>query len=329
MDKIVENLKQYIQETLKIEVEICYWKEQENLPYFLIDTYFFCKISLLGQPCLLIISRIDDITPGKIRKHCEQIEKEWKNPIIFVQSVLSSYNRKRLIEQHIPFIIPGNQMFLPYLGIDLREYFRKIVSKKSKAFSPSTQTVVLYALLREDEEKLTPSILAEKLGYTLMTMTRAFQELEAEEIGECHREGRERFWTFPDKNALWDKVKPFLRSPIRRRIWLKTESSFTIMAGLSALSHFSMLASPPLPVYALDAAQWDAFDHADIEEIPTSEGASLELEIWNYDPKLFAKKGFIDLISLYLSLEVSGDERIEIALEEVMEKINDKWTRPV
>ena len=95
--------------------------------------------------------------------------------IIYVQSILSSFNRKRLIEQHIPFIIPGNQMYLPHFGIDLREHFRKIHSKKQKSFSPGTQTVVIYALLRETDEKLTPSALADKLGYTFMTMTRALR----------------------------------------------------------------------------------------------------------------------------------------------------------
>jgi hypothetical protein len=54
-----------------------------------------------------------------------------------------------------------------------------------------------------------------------------------------------------------------------------------------------------------------------IEEIPSSEGAFAELEIWNYDPELFAKDGYVDPISLYCSLETNKDERIELCLEEI------------
>lgn len=323
MDTLIESLKQYLYETLKVTVEAYPWKGQSSLPFFLVNNYYFYEISLLGQPCLLMIYRErSDITPGIVRKHGEQVQKKWDGPIIYVQPALSSYNRKRLIEQHISFIIPGNQMYLPHIGIDLREYFRKLHSKKNKAFCPGTQTTVIYALLRETNEKLTSSALAERLGYTPMTMTRALRELQTADIGEFHREGRERYWIFSDKQALWEQAKPFLRSPIRKRTWVKNHQ-FKTLAGLSALSHFSQLTPPPIPVFAIGFNQWEVMKQSNIEELPTSEDASLELEIWNYNPELFAKKGIVDPFSLYCSLEASGDERIESALEEMMEKI--KW----
>ncbi len=253
----------------------------------------------------------------------EQVEKIWEGSIIiYVQSVLSSFNRKRLIEQHIPFIIPGNQMYLPHFGIDLREHFRKIHTKKQKSFSPGTQTAVIYALLRKTDEKLTPSELADRLGYTLMTMTRALDELQAAGIGEFFREGRERYWIFSNKRSLWDQAKPFLRSPIKKRVWINNRE-FKTLAGLSALSHFSQLAPPLLPVFAIGYNQWVELKQSGLEGLTISEGASSELEIWNYNPELFAKDGIIDPFSLFLCLEASGDERIESALEDMLEKI--KW----
>lgn len=323
MQSILESLKAYLYETLSITIEAHPWKNQSNLPFFLADTYNLFEISLFDQPCLLMIAQENpEITPGMIRKHSEQIQKYWDGPIIYVQSILSFFNRKRLIEQHIPFIIPGNQMYIPHLAIDLREHFRKIHSKKQKSFSPGTQTVVIYALLRETDEKLTPSVLTEKLGYTLMTMTRALDELQATGIGEVHREGRERYWLFANKHSLWDQAKPFLRSPIKKRIWIKNYQ-FKTLAGLSALSNFSQLAPPFLPVFAIGHNQWEALKQSDLEEVPNLDGASAELEIWNYNPELFAKDGMVDPFSLYLCLEATRDERIESALENMLEKI--KW----
>jgi hypothetical protein len=321
MDKLIEGLQHYLSDVLKMSTEANLWKRQRSLSFFLTDRYYFYEMSLLGTLCLLMVSKEHThTTPGMIRKDWDQIQKLWDGPIIFTQSTISSYNRKRLIEQHIPFIVPGNQMYLPHLGVDLREYFKKIHSKETNAFSPSTQTVVIYALLSKTRKNLTTSVLAEKLGYTLMTMTRAFHELQTAEIGEFNQEGRERYWTFPNKQELWEQAKRFLHSPVRKRIWLKT-NLFKISAGLSALSHFSQLAPPSVPVFAIASKQWDYYKPSDIDVLPTSDEASLELEIWNYNPDLFAKNGFVDPFSLYLSLEVSGDERIESALEEMMEKI--------
>jgi len=55
--------------------------------------------------------------------------------------------------------------------------------------------------------------------------------------------------------------------------------------------------------------------------LPSSEGALIELEIWQYNPNLFAKDGIVDPFSLYLSLEKVKDERVEAALAHMMEKI--------
>lgn len=37
---------------------------------------------------------------------------------VYILQGLEAYNRKRLIQQKGPFIVPGNQLYLPDLGID-------------------------------------------------------------------------------------------------------------------------------------------------------------------------------------------------------------------
>jgi hypothetical protein len=319
MEPGLPSIQGYLYETLKVGIKVRLWKG--NLPFFLTNSYDFYETSLFNRPCLLMISRENaNTTPGTIRKHWEQIRKNWREPVIYVQSALSSYNRKRLIEQHIPFVIPGNQMYLPDFGIDLREHFRKIHNKKDKGFNPGTQTVVIYALLRKTDEKLTSARLAEKLGYTLMTMNRAFHELKKAEIGEFRKEGREYHWTCESKMFLWKLAKPFLRSPIKKRIWVK-KHRFKISAGLSALSHFSQLSPPALPVFAIGPTQWELLKQTKVEETPSPEEALAELEIWNYNPELFAQDGLVDPISLYYSLQENQDERVSLCLEQMMEKI--------
>ena len=49
----------------------------------------------------------------------------------------------------------------------------------------------------------------------------------------------------------------------------------------------------------------------------------IQLELWKYDPMLFAKNGVVDPISLALCFEGNADERIEASIEEYLEDY--KW----
>lgn len=321
MRDLIGSLKSYLNEALNVSIKVRHWKNPGNLPFFLMDSYEFFKFSIFEQSCLLMVSKESaEITPGLISKHYRQAQKSCEDCIIYAQSSLSSYNRKRLVGHNIPFIIPGNQMYLPHLGIDLREHFRKLHGKTEKPFSPASQAVVIYALIRQTNENLTSSHLAKKLGYTLMTINRVFAELKAAQIGEFFQERRERWWIFSDKRTLWKQAAPFLRSPVKKRFWLKSHQ-LKIIAGLTALSHLSLLVPPPVPVFATSMHQWEIWQKLGFEKLPSADGADIQLEIWHYDPDLFANNNIADPFSLYLSLKANQDERIESALEEMMEKI--------
>ena len=321
MENLIKALKSYLYVVLNLRVKIRPWKKKDSLPFFLVDSYDFYEMPLFDQRCLLIVVKEDtEATPVTVRKHWEQVQKKWPGLCIFVKATITSYNRKRLMEHRVPFIIPGNQMYLPDLGIDLREYFRKSQASK-KSFSPSTQAVMIYALTHAITEEYNPSVLAKELNYTLMTMSRAFDELRFADIGKVYRKGRERWWKFEgSKRELWEQAKPFLPNPVKNRVWVKGKQP-KIRAGLTALSHYSMLNLPTTPVYAISMDEWKRWKESGIEEVPNPEDAAFELEIWHYNPSLFADKGFTDPLSLYLSMQEREDERIEAALEEMMEGI--------
>ncbi|MCH9626049.1 MAG: hypothetical protein S4CHLAM123_12380 [Chlamydiales bacterium] len=321
MAKIIEALERYFYEVLDVQLQIHLWKDQGEIALFLKNFYEFYKITLLKQPCLLMIAKEGTVlTPAVVKKHRKQVLMNWTGCCIYVQEAISSYNRQRLIQHHIPFIAPGNQMYLPDLGIDLREYFRQ--SKTSqKLFSPATQAVVIYALYHTISEGYTAFELIDKLGYSRMTLIRALNELEAASIGTTNRKGRERFWSFEgDKRELWNQTRSLLRNPIKQRVWIRGKKP-KIQAGLSALAERSMLSPPSIPVYAISAENWKNWKKIGVELLPISEGATAELEIWHYAPNLFTEEDSVDPCSLYLSLEEIEDERTEMALQEMMEKM--------
>jgi len=324
MDDKLETLTRYVAETLGTSLQPISWPGERELPYFLQDAHIFYAGQLLGSACLVMVDRHEDgaMTPAVVRKHLEQVLTRWQGLVIYVRSHMTSYTRKQFVVQHVPFIVPGNQMYLPMLGIDLREHFR-VLHAKPETFSPATQAFVLYCLLRDRSGVYTPAGSAAKLGYSAMTMGRAFDELETAHIGISQVTGRERSLTPPDKGkALWERLQPFLRSPVKKRHFVKLGSPLPGCpdAGLSALAHYSMLAEPAVPTVATCTRNWSRLrDHANATILPASEAGAVEVEVWSYDPALFAKDGVVDRLSLYLALRDSQEERLEAALDEMME----------
>ncbi len=248
------------------------------------------------------------------------------HPVVYVTGVLASYERKRLIEQKVPFLVPGNQLYLPDLGIDLREYFRQRPQAPDTALRPATQAMLITILLRKPwRPDWQPGEVVTELGYTPMTLSRAVKELTAAGIGTLRTEGRAR-WLHMERTAAdtWDHAKPLLRSPVRRRIWThpipKLKPPHVRLAGLSALARYSMLAEPQWPVYAVSPAQWKAATETGIEILPERLAGAGEWQLWRYNPALAPDREKVDPLSLTLSLQDEADERVQLALDELKER---------
>jgi len=323
MNPTLASLTPYLRHTLGIEVMPTSWSCVDQLPFLLRDTYTFHEVQLLDVSCLLMQDHGDvGQSPASIRKHLDLVGASWSGELVYVRERVTAYNRKRLIEHKVPFVIPGNQMYLPPLGIDFREHFRTARLTPDK-FSPSTQALFIHLLLSGTSSAVySPAEMAEQLGYSAMTMTRAFNELESADLGEVSRKGRERFLRFPEpKNQIWQKAQPFLRSPVRKRIFIDPPGTRPpgLHAGLTALANYSMLSAPAGHVVALAARDWAAVkQHFQSREIPFAEPGAWEIQVWSYDPGLCEADNTVDPLSLYLSLKDDGDERVEGALEEMM-----------
>jgi biotin operon repressor len=313
----------YLAKVLGMTANPTDWNGGQDLPFFMKELYAFHEISLLGKPCIVFVSRgNDEISSGTLVKHFKQLQAKWTGLCIYARSTISSYNRRRLIEHHIPFVVPNTQLYFPDLGIDLTEHFQK-ERASIKILSPPTQAVIIYTLFRKKAMSL-PSELAQELGYSRTEMTRASEELKTLGIGEILQKGKERRIYFqPNLTAFWKQVEPLMSNPVKKRVWLRQNNKsreilerFGVVSGLSALAQYSMLNQPELPVYAMDIKAWKK-EH--IQEVFSVEEADAQIELWRYNPKLFEENGLVDPFSLYLSMQDIKDERVEAALEKLIE----------
>ena len=158
-----------------------------------------------------------------------------------------------------------------------------------------------------------------------MAMTRSIDEIESAKLARVTIVGRERLVHFDkDRKELWEKALPHMKSPVKKHVWLNTliDDSSLCQAGLTALAEYSMLAPPKMPEYAVAEKDWKGIQHRHSGDIAAHQDeATCKLELWNYAPRLFSKDGIVDRFSLYLSLRMVEDERVESALETMMENI--------
>jgi DNA-binding MarR family transcriptional regulator len=318
-------LERYLDDALGIRVAVVPWETEGRMPLFIQDRYRFFRAEALNQKCLFMVdAHAEEESPAAIRKHLEQVRQKWDGPVVYVRDRIIAYNRKRLIEHKVPFIVPGTQMYLPTLGIDLREHFRTL-REANRGLRPAAQTILIHALLR-DAGNLGPTVLARKLGYSVMAMSRALDELEAAGLGQTTANGRERHLSLMGpKREVWEKAQPLLRSPVVKRHAIRLAPNAKLpgpRAGLDALAHYSMLAETGNIVIALGRKNWKVLQQTDgVKTAMNDEPGAATVEVWSYTPVLFADGDWVDRLSLYLSLRETQDERVQAALDQTVKEV--------
>jgi len=317
----------YFEEVLGIVLECRPLRSAQAFPHYLKTSYEFWQCDILGRSFALLLCQDPELTPSSIEKHLEWVESKTGLCGIFVVETLQAYNRKRLIERKVPFVVPRNQLYLPDLALDLREHLKRAKRTVDK-LSPASQVVVLSFLLgRLDEpDDLTPTDLAKQLSYSKMSMSRAIDELKGLKLVESFQEGRNVRNRFVcGGESLWKRAQPYLRSPVKNRIYLDEPiHSLEFKAGESALGEVTLLGRPRRLTWALSSKEWKDLQKKDsVHIIPgiSKELAHAELEIWSYKPRLLAHGTRVDPLSLALSLRDEKDERVEIAVDELLDEM--------
>jgi phosphoribosylformylglycinamidine (FGAM) synthase PurS component len=330
------NAQQYIKEVLGKELQLHHVTKQRllQLPLYITETYQFLEGELYHKKLLFATPK--DLESLRILQTEKQFLKVRKifGSVVLLMPQITAYNRKRLIEKGINFVVPGKQLYLPDLLIDLRENdLTERVNRKPTTLLPSAQFLVIYHIIHRNEkwqmEDHPFKGIAEKTGYTAMAITKAIENLKEEEIVDVRGE-KEKFIHFRlERPELWhDLVKrKLLVNPILKKVYFaeKPEKSFLLLAGTSALPEYSDVNPSRQLVYAIDkTSYYGLLGENKLKEINDQEGR-FGLEVWKYNPNKLAAEllndtAVVDPLSLYLSLQDNPDERIEMALDQIINK---------
>lgn len=333
----MKELERYIYETLGLDIhpEPVTRQKLGNLPMFIVETYRIYDTILFNRELVLAEPQnMEAFSIMQAEKHIDLLKNIFQRNMVLVIPELSAINRKRLIEKGINFIVPGKHLYLPDLLIDLRENFThpKASGKKEKLL-PSAQLLVIYYILHRDGkweiEQHSFKEIAEKLGYTAMAITKAIENLKYHEIIDVTGE-KEKFIRFRLSRAeIWHDLEKrnLLVNPVLKRVYVDEKPADLAMlrSNESALPEFSDMNPSRQEFYAIEKIVFYGLQKNKVLVNFNENEGQYCLEVWKYNPltligEMPDNRMVVDPLSLYLSLKDSYDERIQMALDQIIEK---------
>lgn len=333
----MKKVKQYIEEILGDSITILNATSKEIgsvLPFYMTEMYSFCRVQLMNHALLLFEPKQqDELSILQLSKHQELIEEKLHCKSAVVLQEIERFQRQRLIEKRVQFIIPEKQMFLPFWLIDIKEDFPTKREKK-ETLSPSSQMILLWYLLdhntKIDFSTKSFKELALHFDYSAMTITKTADELLSHGLCELVENGKEKFIHFNQvKQELWHEAEPYLVDPVLKTIYIDELPNGIghVKSNQSALSEYTEMNPSSQKYYAIDKTVYYGLKKTGAFKESNEREGKYCIEVWKYNPDIFMEivhndDFAVDPLSLYLSLKNSPDERTEYALENL---INHIW----
>lgn len=244
----------------------------------------------------------------------------FERPVVFVLNPGPSYERQRLIDKDVFFVMGKKYANLPMLVAN--ERIRK--TKRAQKLTPVAQYVLLYHLQMESLEGLSARDIAEKVPYSYESVTLGLTCLS--DLGLCEKKkirSKSNIIHFTAIGRdLWDKAQEYLIDPVDKRVFcdaLESKLNYTV-CGINALSHYSHLNPDDIKMIMMDKKHFLALREGRQLYNQNEFDGNVMIEIWKYPPvSIFGNKNeWVDKLSLVLSLREYPDARVEGEVERVI-----------
>lgn len=311
-------MREYLEKILRQRITI---KENNNL-YDKLPLLFKGRYNILnvesGGVKWIAISPKTDVGLVSIRKDRAQVQQAAAlNCAVFLKSA-TPYVKEKLLDEGIPFVVLGKQVYLPFMGYLLSDSCGREIAPVH-LISFLTQKLILTAIY-DDWKTVTVSEAAARLDVSKMSVSRCFDEIEYLHIDILGKKGKSRAITVPsDKKYLWEQLQHVLRNPVIARYKLSEDIHLTKKAGISALCEYTMLNDNEYPTYAVTKKELSVAGIKNRKVINKGEDIGCEVIELGYFID-FRQMSLQDPLSVLLSLtdEENQDERVEMSINEML-----------
>lgn len=312
---------EYLNKVLGIKV-IYKNVEFKHLPNFIATRYRLQLVSMNEQKIIFLYPKTELEQIEVLKKHIARIQKNENLPVVLVLKELSFRHREYLIREKIPFVADGKQIYLPFMAVYLQERCSAEKIPREEIL-PSAQMLLLHFVYGGARE-LSTSQAAKDLELTPTSISRASRQLEEMGLLHIRKVGVQRIMQSKESpKTLFQKAGDKLLNPIKRTVYIpkKYVGTDLLESGYSALAEYSMLNEPNVRSYAAERiSQWKDFTTNSLQ----NSKVQVAVEMWRYNPRKLSTRNTVDELSLALTLREDADERVEEAVEEMLNKL---WRR--
>jgi hypothetical protein len=303
-----------------MNTNIVFYGHSDILPLYLRSSYDLYTVVIQKVQCLFARPK-EPSNLTVLRKQCGQLKKLTGLDCVLCLENVRIYTKEKMLSEGIPFIIAGQQIYMPFLGIALTQNGMREITPKDR-LSFSTQKLLLTAMY-QGWTQLTLTEAAKILGMSKMTVSRCFDELLAMGLFIVKTEGKMRRFIWENgRRALWEASLPFLRNPVtlQYRLGEVIDVASAKLGGISAICHYSMLADNPYTTYATLKDEAKSLERSKSQLVPEEENPVMVIQVMRYEFK-YRDACAIDPLTAILSLtdEEKADPRVEAAIEGVLE----------
>ena len=322
-------IQDYLSQVLSCDI-LLHPEELNELPFFVRKMFVFYSGELFSKKVYFLCARGSFFEKHSI-KELESAASIFNDRLphapVFVFDTLSRQERLMLIKRRLSFIVPGTQMFLPYLGISLFERIKDKRVSASARLRPAAQAILIEHLSYDTLNNCTLTQVAKFMNYTTMGIARAANQLDELKLCRICSDGYRKTLVFDsDKRMLWDRALQYLRSPVKKVVSIEDDTIFSDgswpYAGEYALARYSNLAVSRKCYAVHEKAFSDLLNGNHIIQADSVGGGSADIQIWSYSLPQYENET-VDLLSLELSFQNTADPRIKAALLNI--KKNRQW----
>ena len=293
-----------------------------NIPIYL-KRYDFEFIQVYNLNYVFVRSK-EQLNLKSYKHQLKTIESIFGMAGVLVLDNSTFSQRQNLIANKLMFVEINKQLFMPSIGIALSQQSRQAEEKIQEKFTPQNQLCALLFLYNNCKQ-ITSNEIAQRLSLNAMAISRSMKLLESMKVVNSFSKGRTNYYSrCVNKKDYIEAILPYLINPVQKKVFIRADelSLHLIKSGYSALCEYSMLLDNDAPTYAISREQFKSLEFTPMEFDDILYGGEYaNIEVWKYDPKLFAEDGKVDKLSLLTSFIEKKDERTEAALEELKEKI--------
>ncbi|MBI2519772.1 MAG: hypothetical protein HYV97_05125 [Bdellovibrio sp.] len=306
----------------------------DNFPAWISRTVQIYAFNLAKNHSVYLVRPLKELEFDQLTNILAQVESKLGGPALLVADDVNPKYRPLFVKNNVPFVYKEKTIFAPKLGLKLLNY-RETKPQKTRQLEEAISPFELKLLagyltafiMREGFNLSQLEFILEgyKFKCSKAKLAQAINHLIELDFVDTKGAGPNRLVTFKNRQEIWDRLKKQPLKPFSKTIesYYMTNADY-IFSGETALAHYSDLAEPKMRYLAMTNQQFKQIQKSG-DPVGDFGKPQFVCDVLKESPRLFAKDdGFLNPVELYFLLRAHSDERVQIALEQMITNLGIK-----